>query len=136
MKASPAIFAGSLLLAATPGGLSARDYVRADLYPAHVRSITFPDGLVLDETHPIVHSWWTIKFAKPRPNVVYYQDVQTDPQIEIEDLVCTNDMGESFECGLNVPQAPRPCLLFVDVSPDDIPDPVMIRCPQTIELVR
>ena len=131
-----ALVLGSIALAVAVVSQAAnaqRPYVRKGLYPAHVRSVSFTGGLVLDANHPLVQPTWTIAFAKPLPKAVYYDgDRNNAPQVEIQDLLCLTREGARMSCGLSIPGDDRPCMLLIDSEPDQIPDFVPIACPAAI----
>lgn len=125
------------LVVASQSAAAQRAYVRKELYPAQVRSITFPRGGVLNATSPVVHSIWKVEFSTPQPNVVYYDDDDGDgaAQIEIVDLICTSEGSGTQDCAIAIPGDEKACILFIDASAGAPEDFARIPCPVTLDLV-
>jgi hypothetical protein len=138
---SLALAACSVLLAAAPARGDEEDYVRAELYPAQVRSFDYA-GEVFDADRPFTIGYWTVSFGPSLPNAIFHADPAGGSEVEIQDLVCTDEGLGTFGCGFSFP-AEGACLLLVDVPEgtfddqfDAMPDWQMIGCPTSIELAR
>jgi hypothetical protein len=139
------LFAASspLLLASTAHDDWERTYVRKELYPANVRSMSFLGGGLLDADHPFHVGLWSVGFGDAPPKAIYHEDEDgSNSQVEIQNLACTDKGVGTFGCGLSLPKDGA-CLLFVDVGSDqfaDVDDDMgemkIIGCPTSLELTR
>lgn len=128
------------LLASTPVNASEADYVRSDLYPAEVRSLTYYNQQ-FDNDHPLKIGYWTVRFGASFPKALFHEEPDgSNAQVEIQDLVCTDEGLGTFSCGLSLPSE-GVCVLIVDIPPEtfvdqlgDAPDFMNIACPVSIEL--
>jgi hypothetical protein len=94
-------------------------------YPAHVHAIHLANGTVLDATHSITFSDWTIGFGSQAP-VATYTNTGT-PQVAIRGLICTNaDLGNN-PCGVSISK--QAC--FETMEPSTVA--TEIKCPESVE---
>jgi hypothetical protein len=97
-------------------------------YPAHVQAIHLANGTVLDATHSLPISDWTIGFGSQAPVATYTDNGM--PQVGISGLVCTNaDLG-SNPCGMSISK--QAC--FETMGPNTIASE--IKCPESVEFAQ
>jgi hypothetical protein len=86
------------------------------------------NGTVLDATHSITFSDWTIGFG-PQAPVATYTNTGT-PQVSIRGLVCTNaDLGNN-PCGVSISK--QAC--FETMEPSTVA--TEIKCPESVEFAQ
>ena len=131
----------AFLLMNAPLDAAPQDYVRSDLYPAKVQSVTFYNQR-FDRDHPFKIGTWTVRFGDSLPEATYHEDPDgSNAQVEIDGLVCADPGLGSFGCNFSLPREIA-CALLVDIpegtfadQTDDEPDFHMIGCPRSIELI-